>query len=291
MFTRLACAIAAIGLIAGTGSAGGSASPPPVPPLKRVVVVVFENTSYTDVIGRRSAPTFNAMARRYGLLTRYAAVGRPSLPNYLALVSGSTHGLTTTCDDCAFDAPHLGDTIEASGRTWKTYAEGLPEPGFTGAASNRYVKRHNPFLYFSNVLSTPTRLERIVPFTEFAGDVSQRRLPDFSLVVPDLCNGMHDCSVERGDAWLAKFLKPLLAGSQLAGGAVFVTFDEPSKEHAVASKAGRLATIVIGPRVRRGARSSSAYTHYSLLRTIEDAWRLPHLGKAAEVAPITGIWR
>jgi hypothetical protein len=281
-------AAATVAVAASVGASAPGVNPSRVPALKRVVVVVFENRSYGQVIGKPWAPTFNRLARRYALLTRYFAVTRPSLPNYLALVSGSTQGVTETCNECAFSGDSLADTIEASGRTWKTYAEGLPAPGFTGAASGRYVKRHNPLLYFTKVLADPARLARIVPFTELARDLSRRRLPDFSLVIPDLCNGMHDCSIARGDAWLDRFLKPLLASSQLAGGAVFVTFDEASGKDATG---GRVPTLVLGPKVRPGARSTASLTHYSLLRTIEDGWRLPHLGNAATAVPIRGIWR
>lgn len=290
MLTRWVGVVAAatVAVAASAGSSAPAVSPPRVPALKRVVVVVFENRSYDQVIGKPWAPTFNRLAGRYALLTRFFAVAHPSLPNYLALVSGSTQGLTDSCDDCAFAGDSLADTIEASGRTWKTYAEGLPTPGFTDAASGLYVKRHNPLLYFTKLLADTRRLARVVPFTEFAGDLSRRRLPDFSLVVPDLCNGMHDCSIAQGDAWLDTLVKPLLASSQLSGGAVFVTFDEASGKHATGG--GHVATLVLGPKVRPGARSGASLTHYSLLRTIEDAWRLPHLGKAATAVPITGIW-
>lgn len=286
---RVAAALTLAGAVAvsAAGAAGTAAGPARVPALKRIVVVVFENHSFEEIVGNPYAPTFNAMARRYALLTRFHAVARPSLPNYLAMVSGSTQGLTSTCEDCVFDAPSLADTIEASGRTWKTYADGLPEPGFLGAQSGAYVKRHNPFLYFTSVVSRPDRLQRVVPYTELATDLARRRLPHFSLVVPDLCNGMHDCSVERGDAWLQDFLKPLLASKQLAGGAVVVTFDEARK----GDTTNHIATIVLGPAVRPRSVSKVRLTHYALLRTIEDAWRLPHLGRAATARSITGIWK
>lgn len=287
--TGVAAAAVAV-TMSGAAAAGPTVASTHVPALKRVVVVVFENHSYDQIIRNPYAPTLNAMARKYALLTRYHAVARPSLPNYLALVSGSTQGLTTTCTECVFDATNLTDTIEASGRTWKTYAEGLPEPGFTGAQSGSYVKRHNPFLYFTSVVSRPDRLRRIVPYKQFATDLARRRLPHFSLVVPDLCNGMHDCSIEQGDAWLADFLTPLLASRQLAGGAVVVTFDEGRKEDRV-NIGGHIATLILGPTVRPGSRSTTRLTHYALLRTIEDAWELPHLGRAATARPIGGIWK
>jgi phospholipase C len=283
-------AAAALAAISVFMAAGGEASDTgKVPRLGRIVVVVFENKTFDELIGSPSATTFNRLAGRYSLLTRYHALARPSLPNYLALVSGSTQGVRETCTECVFDGQNLADTIESSGRTWKTYAEGLPARGFTGAESGLYVKRHNPFVYFRSVISKPQRLRRVVPYSEFVPDLKRGKLPDFSLVVPDLCNGMHDCPVGRGDAWLNAFLRPVLGNPQLAGGAVIVTFDEPHGRDTVEN--GRLATLVLGPLVRPGARSGTRFTHYSLLRMIEDAWGLPHLGKARTAAPIGGIWR
>ena len=111
----VACAAVICALLAG-----GAATAAPVPVFDHVVVIVFENKEATSVLGNRAAPTFNTYARRYSNLTRYYGVTHPSLPNYLALVSGSTQGITTDCTDCVVDAQSLADTIEASGRTWKT---------------------------------------------------------------------------------------------------------------------------------------------------------------------------
>ena len=153
-----------------------------------------------------------------------------------------------------------------------------------------YAKKHNPFLYFDSVLSRPVRRGRVVPLSDFDRDLARGDLPDFSLVVPDLCNSAHDCSLEQGDEWLRGFLKPLLASRQLAGGAVFVTFDEGSSGD-TAGGGGNVPTLVLGPLVRRGVRASARLSHYSLLRTIEDAWGLPRLGRAKTSTSIQGIWR
>jgi hypothetical protein len=130
-FIALVCALLA-------GSAATAAAP--VPAFDHVVVIVFENKESTSVLGKRTAPTFNSYARRYAKLTHYYGVTHPSLPNYLALVSGSTQGITSDCTDCVVDAKSLADTIEASGRTWKTYAEGLPAPG-SSAPSRAATRR------------------------------------------------------------------------------------------------------------------------------------------------------
>jgi len=134
-----------------------------VPAFTHVVVVVFENEEATSIAGNHDAPTFNALARRYATLTRYDAIGHPSLPNYLALVSGSAHGIRSNCTDCLVHGRSLADTLAAAGKTWKTYAEDLPYPGFTGGSSGRYVKKHNPFLYFRDVAGSRSRRNRVVP--------------------------------------------------------------------------------------------------------------------------------
>jgi hypothetical protein len=259
-----------------------------LPRFGRVVLIVFENKHSSEVLGSGQAPTFDLLARRFAVLTDYYGVAHPSLPNYLALVSGSTQGIESDCTDCVVDAPNLADTLRAADRTWKTYAEGLPRVGFTRESSTgRYAKRHNPFVYFSDVLARRDRLQRIVPLARLRADVAARRLPDFALVVPDTCHDMHDCPVASGDAWLASFLPPLLASPAMRRGVVFVVFDETED----ATKSVRLPALVLGPLVRPGARARARLDHYSVLRTIEQAWGLPFLGKSATAPPITGIWR
>jgi hypothetical protein len=280
--TRRLLVLAALAAVALPGA---QAAPRPVPAFDHVVVIVFENKTRGSVLGSRSAPTFNSLAARYAVLAGYRGVTHPSLPNYLALVSGSTQGITNDCTTCSTGGRSLADTLEASGRTWKAYAEGLPRPGWTGAATGRYVKRHVPFLYFRRVVSQPARVRNVVPLTALSRDLAAQRLPDFSLVVPDMCHNMHDCSVSTGNAWLKRFLPPLLKNRQLANSAIFVVFDESD------SADPRVAALALGPLVRPDSVYAPAMSHYGLLRTIEDAWDLPRLGRSARVAPVTGIWR
>ena len=199
-------ALALVLAACGGGSSGATvptAVPPPVrvPAFRHVVLAVFENHEATEIAGSPNAPTFNALARRYATLTSYDAVAHPSLPNYLALVSGSTQGITSDCTECIVRGRSLADTLAAAGKTWKTYAEDLPYPGFTGGSAGRYAKKHDPFLYFRDVVDSRARRNRVVPFTQLGRDLARHRLPDFSLVIPNLCNDMHDCSVATGDAW------------------------------------------------------------------------------------------
>jgi phosphatidylinositol-3-phosphatase len=260
-----------------------------VPVLSHVVFIVFENHGYDQIIGSRLAPTFNRLARTGALLTRYYAVAHPSLPNYLALVSGSTQRVTTDCIHCTRGSPSLADELEASGKTWKVYAEGLPVTGFLGGEANRYAKHHDPFLYFRHVYKKPEQRRRIVPLSELRTDLARDRLPDFSFVVPDMCHDMHGCSVAAGDAWLRKLLSALGPSLRHGRDTIFIVFDE-STGRDIAGGGGHVPAWVIGSAVRPGARSSVRLNHYSLLRTVEDAWRLPRLGHSASARPITDIW-
>jgi hypothetical protein len=259
-----------------------------VPDFTHVVLVVFENHEASSIVGNPAAPTFNGLARRYATLTDYDAVAHPSLPNYLALVSGSTQGISSDCWNCIVRARNLADTLAAAGKTWKTYAEDLPYPGFTGGSAGRYAKKHDPFLYFRDVVDSRVRRNRVVPYTQLARDLPAHRLPDFSLVIPNLCDDMHDCSVATGDAWLKAHIVPLLRSPQLRGGVVFDVFDEGTSD---TGGGGRVEALALGPTVRRGATFARATNHYGLLRTIEEAWHLPRLALSRKGTPIGGIWK
>ncbi len=240
-----------------------------VPRLAHVVVVVFENREDSDVLGPATdTPTFHALAARYARVTQYDAVAHPSLPNYLALVSGSTQGITSDCTSCTARGPSIGTLLTRAHLPWGAFAEGYP-------SSPRFAKKHEPFLYFAGQASHVRPLTALDP----------RALPAYALVTPDLCDDMHDCSAATGDAWLARFVRPLLKVPRTA---VFITFDEGTTDE---GGGGHVATIVAGTAVRPHSATARPASHYSLLRTVEDALGLPHLGMSARAAPITGIWR
>src|SRR5262249_22985781 len=147
---------------------------------------------------------------------------------------------------------------------------------------------HDPFLYFADVADSRARRKRVVPFAQLAHDLRAHRLPAFSLVIPNLCNDMHDCPVATGDAWLEAHVVPLLHSPELRGSVVFVVFDEGTSD---TGGGGHVTALALGPAVRLGARFTRATNHYGLLRTIEDAWGLPRLGNSRTGTPIGDIWR
>jgi hypothetical protein len=232
----------------------------------------MENKDFTQVIGAPEAPYINSVAGRYGIALDYHAITHPSLPNYLALLGGSTFDIRSNCTDCHVDEPNLVSRLEEAGISWKAYIEGYPSRCFTGALAGGYVKKHNPFVYFDDIVDDPARCAKLVSFTELDRDLNGGSLPRFVWITPDLCHDMHDCGVAEGDGFL-KGLIPRLLPTLEPNGVLFLTWDESSIESG--NDGGRVATIVAGPKVPRGFRSKLRYSHYSLLHTIEESWGLP----------------
>ncbi|GAP13118.1 phospholipase C [Longilinea arvoryzae] len=268
---------------------------PPVPNFSHIVILIFENREFDFVIGNRDMPNYNVYAEKYTLLTQYYAVTHPSLPNYLALIGGDTFGIRSDCEDCFIDAPSLPDRIEASGRTWKTYQESMPEP-CAARDTLRYMKKHNPFVYFDAVRLDAERCRRsVVPLDQLDADLQANALPDFAFITPNLCHSGHDCDLDEADAFAGEWLGKLLAyPGMLEDGLIVLTWDEGQGEHTccgLETGGGRVASVLISNRVTPGLQDDTPYTHYSLLKTISAAWGLPELGHAVEASLIEKPWR
>ena len=259
------------------------ASAPRVTPrvVTKLLVFVVENHSLRQM--RSGMPYTARLARRYGYAVDYRAVTHPSLPNYLAIASGSTHGVR---DDSPPASHRLrGRTVFgqalARGRTAKVYAEGMPSRCALTNGGNRYAVRHNPWTYFVRERRACRRHD--VPMSAFAADVDRGRLPNAGMVVPNLCNDAHDCSLSGADAWLHTRLSRVWQGPDWRSGhlAVVVTADED--DH---SQGNKVLTVVVHPsqhsRVVRGR-----LTHYSLTRLYEDVLGARHLRRAAGAPSMT----
>jgi phospholipase C len=250
-----------------------------------VIVVVEENHGFQQIIGSDQAPFLNMLARHATLLTAYRAITHPSLPNYIAMVSGGTRGLASDCTSCHVAARNLADQLDKRGLSWKAYMQGLPAPCSDASHAGAYVKTHNPFLYFDDISGAPGRCRDVVPFDEFTADLASGRLPGFAFISPDLNHDMHNGPVRLADAWLRKLYGQLRASPVWEGNTrLVVTFDEGTPG------GNRVVTIIAGPHVP-SARDDTGYTHYSLLRSIEAHFGLPYLGHAGDpgTAPIRAL--
>jgi acid phosphatase len=286
--TRRPTRIAAIGLTAAIGvfaplsedaSAAGSTALA-VPDFSHIYVIVMENHEYGSIVGSAKAPYINALIRHNGLSTNYTAVAHPSEPNYLALWAGSTFGIL---DDGIHNlsARNLADQLAAHGKTWHVYAQDVPRTCSTVSAAyggvdlvgaaGWYVRKHEPAISFTDISLKPARCARITRLSTFSPTAA-----NFELIVPNMTNDMHDGSIAQGDAFLKAFVPRITASLAFRTSLLVITWDEGSTS---LGGGGRVATLVISPRTSPGTRSARAHNHYSLLRTIQNAWGLGCLNR------------
>ncbi len=267
-----------------------TATPPPlVPEFQHIVTIVFENKEFGTVIRNPKMPYFNELAKANTLLTQLYAVTHPSLPNYLAMISGNTFDLTFDCYECIYAAQSFPDLIEASGRTWKTYQEDMPTACYNGTETGQYVIKHNPFMYFKPIRLDEARCARsVVPFPQLAVDLAGGALPNYVFITPNECNDAHDCDIDVADNWLRTVLPPLQAAMDIEGKPylIILTWDEGQGNHSCCGlpqeAGGRIATILISPQAKNGFEDATPYTLYSLLKTEAESWHLQYLGHAAD---------
>lgn len=287
----LAAALMTVLILGGCGPnhSGAAANPlgPPVagvpgaaPRADHVMVVVFENQDYQQVIGAAAAPYLTSLAHAGANFTDAHGERHPSQPNYVALLSGSTHGVTdNSCPQNLGDQPNLARQLLDSGRSFAGYSEDLPGAGFTGCSSpdDRYARKHNPWVDFANIPADGN-----LPLSALPTDLAA--LPTVAIVIPNLCHDMHDCPVATGDAWAQQHLTGYLDWARIHNSLLIVTFDEDA-----GTAANHIPTVFAGPMVRAGD-VPNRIDHYAILRTIEDMYQLAPLGAAATTPPITGIW-
>lgn len=249
------------------GSTGTPATTPLAQPV-RVVVIVMENRSYDSVV---RLPYVSTLASTATVLTNYHASGHPSLPNYLALTSGSTWDIT---DDGYHVLPEqdLGHQLSAAAIPWRAYMEGMGSDCRQDGGG--YAVKHDPFAYYGGRCPAS-----VVSFSQLSADIANPSPSRFIWITPNLCNDMHDCSSEVGDGWLRRTVPPILASPAMSNGVVFITWDEND-----GGASNQVLTLVLG--AKRPASPASSYTHPSLLATTEDLLGLPRLPATARLAPI-----
>jgi len=245
-------------------------------PVTKVLTIVEENHSLEEM--KAGMPFLYSLAQRFSYANNYVAIRHPSLPNYLAIAGGDTFGVT----DDAGPASHplssqsvFGQAI-AQGRTAGVYAESM-SGNCTQSGNGGYAVKHNPWPYFvderalCNVFDTPE--------TEFAVAVGANALPNAGLLIPNLCNDAHDCSLGTADGWLKNRLPNILASSDFTSGklAVVVTADEDDN-----TSGNKVLTVVLHASLDGSHKVvSTALTHYSLSRFYSQTTGASPLRKAA----------
>src|SRR6266481_5024453 len=249
----------------GTSAVTVTASTPG-PQFGHVFVVTEENTDYSSVIGSSSMPYLNGLAQQYGLATQYYANTHPSIGNYFMLATGQ---IITNNDSYStiVTVDNVVRSLLAAGKTWKSYAEDIPNACYLGGDTGNYARKHNVFPLLSDVANDPLQACNNVPFTQFATDLANGTLPHFSNIVPNLCNDAHDCGLSTADTWLKNNIDPLIKSATFQqDGLLIIVFDEAGSDNT--NGGGRIVWVAVSPKSKLGYQSTTLYQHQSTLRLI-----------------------
>ncbi len=245
------------------------------PDVTKLLVFVVENHSLRQM--RKGMPWLNDLAKRYGYATHYRAITHPSLPNYLAIAGGDTFGVTDDAPPSAHPIrkPSVFGRAAKADRTATIYADSMTSR-CERSDDGRYAVRHNPWTYFRS----EHRLCRHhdLPLPALHDDVKAGELPRVGMVIPNVCNDAHDCSLSRADTWLEDKVGMVLDGTDFSSGhlAVVVTADEDDRNHG-----NRVLTVVAHPRLHHKV-VGRRLTHYSLSRAYAEAADIKPLRQAAD---------
>jgi len=280
-----------------------------------VLIILMENQALNTIMNGTSAPFMKSLAENYSLATRYTAIAHPSLPNYLAILSGSQFSPWTASDcgpsgetgSCTTGTqPNLIDRIEAAGLSWKAYAEDYPGQGTGKIYSSggcylgdettaNFYARHVPMLYFNDIIDSSARCAKIVPASSVVtshqetDDILLKDLSsvstasNFMWLTPNGLDDMHDATVAFGNAYLAKLVPAILNSTvfRTQKAALFIVFDEGTAQY----PSDWIYAVWAGPLVKKGYVSTTHYTQYSLSATIEQNWGLHPLTSNDVSAP------
>jgi hypothetical protein len=248
------------------------------PHASSVIVVIMENRDYRRIIGNPYAPFINGtLVPQAALMTDSHAITHPSEPNYLAFFSGSTQGVTDDSCPHSFAAANLGSEVIAAGKSFDGYSESMPKDGYTGCTSGLYARKHNPWVNFTNVPVSSNLIWYDLPGSP----------PSVSIIVPNLCNDMHDCSTKTGDNWLKANLPAILMYDASHDGLLILTWDEADPD---INGSNRIATLLFGPMIVPGAYAQNV-NHYNVLHTIERVMGVKCTAHACTSPVLSGMWK
>jgi phospholipase C len=308
-----------LAMIVGSGSVSADSSRTDLKNYQHVFVIMMENTGYKALIGNPNAPWINAAAGKYGLATNYFGVTHPSQPNYIAATAG-IQGLDSDNDE-TLAVPNVVDQLESHGKTWKAYMQSysLCTSQLDHMCGDQlYERKHNPFVSFLDVQTSPARMANIVDLSQLNSDLAAGTVPDYVWISPDQCNDMHGRStagacnfgnvqglISTGDAFLSDTVGKIMSSSAWTGNsAIFIAWDESDFtgsgfggfgddsgccDSVAGQGGGHVVTLVISHSDHAARTSSVAYNHYSMLRTIQDGWQLGCLGFTCDTANVPAM--
>ncbi|MFN8286621.1 MAG: alkaline phosphatase family protein [Chitinophagales bacterium] len=259
-----------------------------VPTPDHVVVVIYENHAFEQIIGSIDAPYINSLANDpyAALFTESYGVTHPSQPNYMYLFSGDNQNVILDFTPLSFllpfTTPNLGAELLQNGHTFAGYSEELPYTGYTGDSVSGYRRKHSPWVNWQDGTTNGIPAALNLPLDSFPTDYNN--LPNVSFIIPTLDNDMHDGSIAVGDAWLQTHLDSYAQWCKTHNSLLIFTYDEDDDLHN-----NRITTIFLGQMVKHG-QYNETITHNNVLHVIEDMYSLPHAGNSNGAATINDCW-
>jgi len=284
------------GVCAGCGSGANptprKANAPSRGPAAHVILIVEENQSFSTVY-HKQMPWLSALGDKYGIATNYFSDEKGSLLDYLWLSSGSSE-VSFGCDGNRCTQSITDDNIfrelNKAGMSWNVYADSLPNVGFMGLFAGNYAKRHNPAVWYSDVVDSPEQQQNVIPFTQFPVDVAAGNLPDYSIIVPNLQDDAHNGTPAMADQWLKTNIGPLLDSQYfqaVQNSVMFITFDNGYED-----QQGQVFTAVVGQNVIPAVKVNTPFRHENTLRTIMQLLGLKNYpGASATAAPMNEFFK
>jgi hypothetical protein len=278
----------------------GVAAAQNVPRSSHVWMITEENHSYEDVVGNSQMPYYNQLLNQYGLATQFYANQHSSLPALMWLVAGAPVEPNNDTVSCNHGNDNIVRELLKHGYTWRSYQENMPYPGFQGlygGTSNNYYRRHNPLIDFSDVCQGTGQYKNSVPYPQMATDFAQGKTANYAYITPDATEDAHSGSLQAADQWLQANVPAILARPEFrpgGDGILFIVWDEgtlytDNRCSATVKNGcgGRTATLVIGPQVKPGYKSTSTYHSENVLKTVCVAMGLSSCpGAAQNAAPM-----
>ena len=278
-------------LLTGVGGAQN------VPRSSHVWMITEENHSYEDVVGNPQMPYYNQLAKEYGLATQFYADHHSSLPALMWLVAGAPVEPNNDTVSCNHGNDNIVRELLKHGYTWRSYQENMPYAGFQGlfgGTNNNYYRRHNPLIDFSDVCPGTGQDKNSVPYAQMATDFAEGKTVNYAYITPDATEDAHSGSLQAADQWLQANVPAILARPEFrpgGDGILFIAWDEgtlytDNRCSASVSQGcgGRTATLVIGPHVKPGYKSTTTYHDENVLKTVCAAMGLSTCPGAAQNA-------
>ncbi len=269
--------------------------------IKHVWVIVEENHDWSEIKGNSTFPFINSLLKQGAHAENYHNVPEgqelhPSEPNYIVMEAGDHQGLETDHSPSAKNSSpstdHLVTYMDKAGLTWKSYQEGISGNDCPLKQSGDYAPKHNPMIFFQDVTdnnsaSSAYCIKHVRPYSELATDLQGNNVANYNFLTPNLCNDMHDSGCDQqADTWLSREIPKIMASAAYKdNGAIFLTWDEGNGGN------NPIGMIVLSSLAKVGYANTVAYSHASLLRTVQDIFGLqPYLRAAGQATNLSDLF-